>query len=338
MSHDTIYVGLDYHQKSIQVCVLDARGEVLLNRSCENSSAAIKTIIDRFDAADVRVAIEACCGSADLADELVDRFGWCVSLAHPGYVSRMKQSPDKTDFGDARLLADLLRVGYLPKVWLAPEYIRELRRLVRYREQLAAAKKATKLRCGALLREQRLRCPHARPWTVAWLDWLGATPELSEQGRWVMDQHLTDLEHLKTKLAAVEARMKACCGDDALIEFLMTVPGIGFLTAITIRAEIGRFDRFVSGKQLSRFCGLSPRNASSGERQADAGMIKAGRPQLRVVLIEAAHRLARYEPRWKDMATRLRRKGKPGSVVAAAIANRWMRWLFHQVQNPNLAA
>ena len=95
---------------------------------------------------------------------------------------------------------------------------------------------------------------------------------------------------------------------------------------------------FVSGKQLSRFCGLSPRNASSGERQADAGMIKAGRPQLRVVLIEAAHRLARYEPRWKDMATRLRRKGKPGSVVAAAIANRWMRWLFHQVQNPHLAA
>ncbi len=217
MSHDTIYVGLDYHQKSIQVCVLDARGEVLLNRSCENSSAAIKTIIDRFDAADVRVAIEACCGSADLADELVDRFGWCVSLAHAGYVARMKQSPDKTDFGDARLLADLLRVGYLPKVWLAPEYIRELRRLVRYREQLAAAKKATKLRCGALLREQRLRCPHARPWTVAWLDWLRNTPELSEQGRWVMDQHLTDLEHLKTKLAAVEARMKACCGDDALI-------------------------------------------------------------------------------------------------------------------------
>jgi len=78
--------------------------------------------------------------------------------------------------------------------------------------------------------------------------------------------------------------MKTLCGDDTLIAFLMSVPGIGFLTAITIRAEIGRFDRFVSGKQLSRFCGLSPRNASSGERQADAGMIKAGRSQLRVVL------------------------------------------------------
>lgn len=338
MSHDSVFVGLDYHQKSIQVCVLDARGEVLMNRSCENSSAAIRTLIDRFEASKVRVAIEACCGSADLADELVDQLGWCVSLAHPGYVSRMKQSPDKSDFTDARLLADLLRVGYLPKVWLAPEYIRELRRLVRFREQLAAAKKATKLRMGALLREQRVRCSHAHSWTVRWRDWLRNTQDLSEQGRWVMDQHLADLDHVQTKLAVVEARMQAWCGDDALIAFLRTVPGIGFLTAVTIRAEIGRFDRFISGKQLSRFCGLSPRNASSGERQADAGMIKAGRPQLRVVLIEAAHRLARYEPRWKEMATRLRRKGKPGSVVAVAIANRWMRWLFHQVQTPDLAA
>jgi len=177
---------------SIQVCVLDARGEVLLNRSCENSTAVIKATVDRFCAADVRVAVEACCDSANLADELVDRFGWCVSLAHAGYVSRMKQSPDKTDFGDARLLADLLRVGYLPKVWLAPEYIRELRRLVRDREQLAAAKKATKLRCRALLREQRVRGPLGRPWTMTWLDWLRNTPELSEQGRWVMDQHIME--------------------------------------------------------------------------------------------------------------------------------------------------
>ena len=90
MSHDTVYAGLDYHQKSIRDCVLDAEGEVLMNRSCENSSAALRTLMDRFEAAQVRVAIEACCGSADLADELVGRFSWYVSLAHPGYVSRMK--------------------------------------------------------------------------------------------------------------------------------------------------------------------------------------------------------------------------------------------------------
>ena len=118
----------------------------------------------------------------------------------------------------------------------------------------------------------------------------------------------------------------------------MSFSGIGLITAVTLRAEIGRFDRFQSGKQLARFCGLSPRNASSGQRQADAGLIKAGNPQLRAVIIEAAHRLMRYDRRWVEFRQRLRQRQKPVSVIAAAVANRWMRWLYHQMQPEQLAA
>ena len=83
----------------------------------------------------------------------------------------MKQNPDKTDFGDARLLADLLRVGYLPKVWLAPERLRRLRRLVRYRQQLVDQRRNIKLRIRALLRENRLRAPTGMSaWTKRWLN------------------------------------------------------------------------------------------------------------------------------------------------------------------------
>jgi transposase len=120
--------------------------------------------------------------------------------------------------------------------------------------------------------------------------------------------------------------------DDPEVVRLQEQKGIGPVTAWTLRAEIGRFDRFRSGKQLSRFCGLSPRNASSGSRQADAGLMRAANPQLRAVLIEAAHRLARFEPKWRELALRLRAAGKPGSVTAAGVANRWVRWLFHQMQ------
>ena len=101
---------------------------------------------------------------------------------------------------------------------------------------------------------------------------------------------------------------------------------------------VGGFDRFRTGKQLARFCGLSPKNASSGQRQADAGLIRAANPQLRAVLIEAAHRLARLDPRWRALGQRLRQAGKPGSLVAAAVANRWVRWLFHQMQEAQVAA
>ena len=128
---EKFFVGLDYHQNSVQVCVLDGQGKVLLNRSCPNTWQTIAAVAQRYGQ-QIEAAIEACCGAANLAEQLSQHAGWTVSLAHPGFVARMKQNPDKTDYQDARLLADLTRVGYLAKVWLAPEQLRELRKLVRY--------------------------------------------------------------------------------------------------------------------------------------------------------------------------------------------------------------
>ena len=82
---------------------------------------------------------------------------------------------------------------------------------------------------------------------------------------------------------------------------LIALRGIGLTTAWALRAEIGRFDRFKSGKQLSRYCGLSPRNASSGNRQADAGLIKAGNELLRAVIIEAAAPADPVRPALEDV-------------------------------------
>jgi len=287
----------------------------------------------------VQAAIEACCGAADLAEELIGQAQWSVNLAHPGYVARIKQSPDKTDFSDARLLADLQRVGYLPRVWLAPEEVRELRRLVRYRQSLTKERKNLKLQIGATLREARQQPPaDLNAWTKAWLAWLQETAALSPNARLVTRCRLARLAALAKEIRAVEQLLAKQTAQDPVVQKLLTLPGIGLVTAVTIRAEIGRFDRFRTGKQLARFCGLTPRNASSGQRQADAGLIKAGNPQLRTVLVEAAHRLIRYDPRWTKLAGQLRLRGKPMSVVTAAIANRWVRWLFHQMQPGQLAA
>lgn len=147
-----------------------------------------------------------------------------------------------------------------------------------------------------------------------------------------MDALLAGVQRLNQDIRAVEVRLERLTQKDPLVVALLEQSGIGPVTAWTLRAEIGRFDRFRTGKQLSRFCGLTPRNASSGKRQADAGLIQAGNPQLRAVLIEAAHRLQRTDDRWKEFAAKLLRAGKPKCVVTAAVANRWMRWLFHQMQ------
>jgi len=336
-----VFVGLDYHLESVQVCVLTQNGRVLLNRSCRNDWRAIVAAIRERLGSEVSVqaAIESCCGAAALADELIAKAQWSVDLAHPGYVARIKQSPDKTDYSDARLLADLERVGYLPRVWLAPEEVRELRRLVRYRQCLTKERRTLKLQIGATLREARQKAPaECHAWTKAWLAWLTSAAVLSPNARLITHCRLSRLAALTAEIRAVEHLLAEQTSQDPLVRKLMLLKGIGLVTAATLRAEIGRFDRFRSGKQLTRFCGITPRNASSGSRQADAGLIRAGNPQLRAMLVEAAHRLMRYDEKWMKFAARLSLKGKPVSVISAAVANRWMRWLFHQMQPEQLAA
>lgn len=331
MSSLPVFVGIDYHPSVVQVCVKDQSGRDIARGRVADSCEAIHAMVARHGVPQ-RVAIEACCGAADLAEDLTANYGWSVELAHPGYVNRLKQTPDKTDLTDAQLLADLTRVGYLPRVWIAPEPVRELRVLVRHRQGLVKERKNVKLRLRAVLREQRIKEPH-KAWTAPWRGWLATTEEISAQGRWVINDLMAQLDGLVQRIHACERHLEGVTRDDPVVRRLLTEPGVGKITAWTLRAEIGRFDRFVSGKQLSRFCGLSPRNASSGQRQADAGLIKAGNPELRAILVETAHRLARHVPRWRELNRALRSRGKSGSEAAAAIANRWTRGLYHRMKS-----
>jgi transposase len=329
MDRVPVFVGIDYHASVIQICVKDEAGRDVGRARVADSIDAIFAFVDRLGEVK-RVGIEACCGATDLAEKLTQRFGWSVSLGHPGYVNRMKQTPDKSDLTDAQLLADLTRVGYLPRVWIAPESVRELRLLVRHRQSLAKDRRNVKLRIRAVLREQRIKEPH-KAWTIAWFAWLRSTDLISRQGRWVLNDLLDQLDGICRRIKAAEEHLGEVTAEDPVVRRLLEERGVGPVTAWTLRAEIGQFDRFTNGKQLARFCGLTPRNASSGQRQADAGLIKAGNPELRAVLIETAHRLARYVPRWREFGLSLRVRGKSGSETAAAIANRWTRGLFYRM-------
>src|SRR5260370_8259449 len=94
-----VFVGLDYHDAAVQVCILDTDGTPLANRDCPNDWQAIARFAERYQRP-VRAAVESCCGAANLAEELVSRAGWSVDLAHPAYVARMKQHPDHTHHPD----------------------------------------------------------------------------------------------------------------------------------------------------------------------------------------------------------------------------------------------
>jgi transposase len=280
------------------------------------------------------VGIEACCGSANLGQELVDRLGWNVSLGHPAYIARMKSSPDKTDYSDGRLLADLTRVGYLPCVWLAPGYIRELRQLVNHRQRLVDHGRALKLQVGSVLRDQRVKIAKERGsrWSKTWISSVRDNQQLSEHARWIVNDLLDEITHTAARIEAVAVKLRQVTQGDAVVSKLLKQEGIGEVTAWVLRACIGDFSRFKTAKQLSRYCGLSPCNASSGHRMADAGLVDGCNKTLRATIIQAAHRLMRTCDRWSKLAASLKARGKPACVIVGAVGNRWIRTLHHAMK------
>ncbi len=113
------FVGFDYHHCFVQACVLHSNGTILGNQRVVNDVSKIIDYVD--DIRDGRLikgaATETCCGASNLTEQLLDK-EWPIALAHAGICEKMKRSPDKSDFADAHMLADLCRVGYLPSVWL----------------------------------------------------------------------------------------------------------------------------------------------------------------------------------------------------------------------------
>jgi transposase len=333
MSNVPVFVGLDYHQDSIQVCVLNQQGDVLLNRSAANDCQELARIVRPLGVVQ-RVGIEACCGAADLGEQLVEQLGWNVSLGHPAYIAKIKSSPDKSDFSDGRLVADLTRVGYLPRVWLAPANIRELRQLVNHRQRLVDHGRALKLQVGAILREQRVKIDKDRGsrWSKAWTASVQDNPRLSRHARWIVDQLLDDLKYTSGKIVKAEQQLREATQGDRVIEKLMKQAGIGEVTAWVLRAYVGEFGRFKTAKQLARYCGLSPCNASSGNKVADAGLIDGCNKLLRLTVVQAAHRLIRTSDRWGKLADSMRSRGKPACVIVGTVGNRWLRTLHHAMK------
>ena len=329
MSILPVFVGLDYHSNVIQVCIMDQNRKILANVSVGNSPEAVRKVVAR-EGDKVRVAIEACNGAAEFSEKLITQYGWHVELAHPGYVSRMKQTQDKSDWTDAKVLADLTRVGYLPRVWLAPKYIRDLRELVSHRRGYVEQRTAVKLRIRALLQKHTITCPYG-PWTIKGKAWLLNVNNLPFNVFFQLRNYYRTIDNLNETIAEIEEKMIADTTEDPVIKHLRAQPGIGLITAVTMRAKIGHFDRFRSGKQLAHFCAVCPRNNATGGRTTTGGLIKAGDELLRQVIVEAAHRLIRYDPHWKAMAARLKKEGKKTCVIVAAVGNRWIRKLYHQM-------
>jgi hypothetical protein len=135
-------------------------------------------------------------------------------------------------------------------------------------------------------------------------------------------QDLTLLDQLAPLIGEVEAELNRLSLAEPWaqdVPYLLQLPGIGLLTAMTILSAIGPIDRFPTAKKLVGYAGLGAKVHASGLTHRTGGITKQGRRELRRVLIEAAWTAVRYDRYWQDQFESLAyRIGSEKAIVAIA--------------------
>lgn len=313
------FVGLDLHQHSVMVAGLNAQQEVVL-RPCRVELVALETWVQKHLSRSDEVVLEATSNAwwaYDLLEPLVGR----VVVASPHQVKLIAASLVKTDKKDALTLARLLSVNLVPEVWVPPLEVRELRGLVAHRQRLIRQRTAARNRLRGLLQRHHLVPPEGGLFTPSNRNWWQALSlPAVEQLRSRHD--LGVLEVLEPLIAEVEAelaRLSVQTPWQSQTPFLIQLPGIGLITAMTLLAAIGQIERFPTAKKLVGYSGLGSRIYATGQTQWTGRITKQGRRELRQVMIEAAWIAVQHQPYWRTQFEQLSaRRGKHKAIVAIA--------------------
>ena len=319
-----VYVGMDVHRKRTQVAVMDDRGEELSNGNYRNDPAEFAPMLMTLEPG-TPVVLEAAYGWGWLA-ELLDEFELEPHLAHAKGCKAIASARLKNDKVDARTLAHLLRADLLPEAWIAPREVRDLRALLRHRARLVRFGTSLKNRIHAILADQGVRIEVPKLWTRPGRCWL-ADVELPGLQRAIVDDLLALLDATAPPIGRLEREIKLAARPDPRVEALQKLPGVGYLTAMMLVAEIGDVERFATARKLCAWAGLTPQVRNSDRTVRHGHITKQGSTWARWVLIEAAHTAKSRPPFIRTYAQIMQRRGK--HIATVAIARKLLARCFH---------
>jgi transposase len=190
--------------------------------------------------------------------DTLEQHGWDVRIADAQKVKGLAPLACKTDKIDARVLAVLSQRHPVPEIWLPDPLIRSEREHARFRLHLVKHKSMLKHRIHSTLMSFGHPCPVSDLFGLAGRELLESF-QLPHPWRETVDAGIYLIDYLESEIAAIERELRATGTDHRYVPLLLTVPGIGWVLAFTIAAEIGDITRFPSARKLTGYTGLCPR-------------------------------------------------------------------------------
>jgi len=275
-----LYTGLDLHRSFSYITTMNDKGEILGQKKLP-SNGEIVEFLKEFDET-MEVAIEATPSWYWLYDQLEDE-GFEVKLSHPLKTKAIASAKVKTDKVDSATLAHLLRSNLLPLSYVPEKPVRLNRELLRYRASLVKIQAKVKNKIHTILAKNNINHSYTDLFGEAGIAFLRSLC-LPDNYKMAIEGYLSILETVKREIQTASRKVQLLAKEDQDAMLVMTVPGVGYYTALLTKSEIGDVRRFPSAKQLCSYAGLVPSTYASGNTCYHGHITKQGSRWLRWIL------------------------------------------------------
>jgi len=289
------YVGLDVHKKTVVFCVMDERGRTRAEGTVEATRPALSQWARSLKRPWVG-ALEATLFTGWIYDHLRPHARE-LKVAHPLMLKAIAAGKKKNDRVDACTLANLLRCDLLPESYMPGREIRELRRVLRYRNMVVAQSVRMKNKIAGLLMET------GTPYCARRLHRKGYFHQLMDNLTEVPDSVVDLLRLSRASMEMFEMSQRRLLRGlrrhrelEQRVERLMTIPGVGEVTALTWALEVADPHRFGSVAQAVSFCGLCSAQKQSAGKDRRGPISKQRNKYLQRTLVEVAKLAPGYNP------------------------------------------
>jgi transposase len=327
-------VGIDLHKDTMTACTYcRCCGEFCFRKiACKNREQVAEFF--RALPRPHTVAIEAV-GFYRWLWELLEPIVEKLVLADATQARALAGRRLKTDREDALNIAQLLADGRLPRAYAPVLEVQVLRDWTRQRNRLSRAH-ARALHAVKSIMNGNNRPGPARLSAERLMGYLKAYGDrLPERHVRMLWQHQRQLSLVQEEIGMCEreiTKLLQSARFQPLAALLQTAPGVGFVTAATVLAEIGDFARFPDGKAIGRYAGLTPRLFASAGKERHGHITKTGPRDLRWVLQQAAWTAIRCDDSIKRRWLKISR-GSGKKAAAVAIARQLLVVLWHMAQS-----
>jgi transposase len=311
------HVAIDLGGRESQICIRNADGTIVEEKKVP--TRRLPTLVASWPTS--RIVLETSAEAFHIADAVLAA-GHQVRVVPATLVKTLGVGSRgvKTDEKDARVLSEVSCRIDLPSVHIPTTLSRELKSTCGSREALIETRTKLVNNVRGWLRTQLWRIRSCTPGTVPEAV-RGHAAAMAQTLPEHIDRVLTVLEALNEQVRAADTQLRRIAKEHPVCQRLMTVPGVGPVTAVRFVAAIDDVTRFSTAHAVESYLGLTPGEHSSSERQQRTGITKAGPAALRRVLVQAAWsamRTAPNEPMSQWAAQIAERRGRFIAVVALA--------------------